>query len=139
VGRRISIGQLLLKLTAPGVPDFYQGDELEALALVDPDNRRPVDWDARRRALAELRAGALPTGETRKLYVTSRTLELRAAHEEAFAGSYEPVDLGEGVAAYTRGGEVFVAAGLRPEVDPVAPEGWRDVLGVRGVVLATRE
>ncbi|HEY3181383.1 MAG TPA: alpha-amylase family glycosyl hydrolase, partial [Gaiellaceae bacterium] len=51
MGRRITLGQLLLKLTAPGVPDVYQGDELEALALVDPDNRRPVDWDARRAAL----------------------------------------------------------------------------------------
>jgi (1->4)-alpha-D-glucan 1-alpha-D-glucosylmutase len=139
LGRRISLGQLLLKLTAPGVPDVYQGDELEALALVDPDNRRPVDWDARRHALAELRAGALPAEETQKLYVTWKTLELRAAHEEAFAGSYEPVDFGEDVAAFTRGGEVLVAAGVRPDVDPVAPEGWRDVLGVPGLVLATRE
>jgi (1->4)-alpha-D-glucan 1-alpha-D-glucosylmutase len=137
LGRRISLGQLLLKLTAPGVPDVYQGDELEALALVDPDNRRPVDWAARRRALADLRAGAAPTAATEKLYVTWKTLELRAAHEDAFAGSYEPVDLGEGVAAFTRAGEVLVAAGLRPDVDPVAPDGWRDVLGVPGLVLAT--
>ena len=43
----------LLKLTAPGVPDLYWGDELELLALVDPDNRRPVDWDERRRALGD--------------------------------------------------------------------------------------
>ncbi|HEX5900611.1 MAG TPA: malto-oligosyltrehalose synthase, partial [Solirubrobacteraceae bacterium] len=51
-GRRAALGQLLLKLTSPGVPDVYQGDELEALSLVDPDNRRPVDWEARRAALA---------------------------------------------------------------------------------------
>ncbi len=43
-GERAALGQLLLKLTAPGVPDIYQGDELWALSLVDPDNRRPVDW-----------------------------------------------------------------------------------------------
>ncbi|HKG43673.1 MAG TPA: hypothetical protein VKB10_05465 [Gaiellaceae bacterium] len=43
LGRTIALGQLLLKLTSPGVPDIYQGDELEALALVDPDNRRPVE------------------------------------------------------------------------------------------------
>ena len=49
---RISLAMLVLKLTCPGVPDIYQGDELEALALVDPDNRRPVDWELRRRLLA---------------------------------------------------------------------------------------
>ena len=46
------LGTTLLKLTVPGVPDLYQGDELPLLALVDPDNRRPVDWELRRRALA---------------------------------------------------------------------------------------
>jgi maltooligosyltrehalose synthase len=98
-----------------------------------------VDWDARRQALAELRTGAAPTVATEKLYVTWKTLGLRAAYEEAFAGSYEPLDLGEGAVAFTRGGEVLVAAGLDPDVDPVAPEGWRDVLAVPGLVLATRE
>ena len=47
-GDRAALGQLLLKLTVPGVPDIYQGDELLCLSLVDPDNRRPVDWEARR-------------------------------------------------------------------------------------------
>ncbi|HET7808089.1 MAG TPA: alpha-amylase family glycosyl hydrolase, partial [Gaiellaceae bacterium] len=51
LGRRIALAQALLKLTSPGVPDVYGGDELETLALVDPDNRRPVDWDLRIRAL----------------------------------------------------------------------------------------
>ena len=50
--------QLLLKLTVPGVPDIYQGDELLALSLVDPDNRRRVDWARRRELLAEVRRGA---------------------------------------------------------------------------------
>ena len=49
---RVVLGMTLLKLTVPGVPDLYQGDELPLLALVDPDNRRPVDWELRRRALA---------------------------------------------------------------------------------------
>ena len=48
-GDRVSLGMTLLKLTSPGVPDIYQGDELPFLALVDPDNRRPVDWELRRR------------------------------------------------------------------------------------------
>ena len=52
-GDRAALGQLLLKLTVPGVPDIYQGDELLCLSLVDPDNRRPVDWEERRAALAD--------------------------------------------------------------------------------------
>ena len=96
-GRRAALGQLLLKLTAPGVPDIYQGDELEALSLVDPDNRRPVDWEARREALARLRAGEAPRdfGE-RKLDLIRRALALRARRPAAFAGTYEPVDAGRG-------------------------------------------
>src|SRR3989442_1654391 len=49
-----SLAQTLIKITAPGVPDFYQGTELWDLSLVDPDNRRPVDWALRRRLLGEL-------------------------------------------------------------------------------------
>ncbi len=64
---RIALAQTLLKLTCPGVPDIYQGDELVSLNLVDPDNRRPVDWELRRRLLGELAAGAPPTPETAKL------------------------------------------------------------------------
>ena len=52
---RHALGQLLLKLTVPGLPDVYGGDDLWFLALVDPDNRRPVDWAARREALDALR------------------------------------------------------------------------------------
>jgi (1->4)-alpha-D-glucan 1-alpha-D-glucosylmutase len=138
VGRRLALAQLLLKLTAPGVPDVYRGDELEDLSLVDPDNRRPVDWEARRRALATLQAGTAPDEQTAKLHVTWRTLRLRAEHDEAFMGSYEPLDLGAGVCAYVRGGEVLVAAAIRPGVTPDAPPGWRDVLGVDGLLLCIR-
>jgi (1->4)-alpha-D-glucan 1-alpha-D-glucosylmutase len=113
------------------VPDVYQGDELEALSLVDPDNRRPVDWDARRAALVHLRSGGEPRdyGE-RKLDLIHRALALRARRPAAFAGAYEPVDAGPDVCAYLRGGEVLVVvpvrAGAGTEV-PV-PGGWRNVL-----------
>ncbi len=134
-GRRLALTQLLLKLASPGVPDIYRGDELEDLSLVDPDNRRPVDWDARRRALAALRAGAAPDDATAKLYVTWKALALRAKHTAAFEGSYEPVDLGEGVCAFARGGEVLVAAAVAPEAIVRLPAGRRDVLGVEGLAL----
>jgi (1->4)-alpha-D-glucan 1-alpha-D-glucosylmutase len=137
-GRRLALTQLLLKLTAPGVPDLYRGDELEDLSLVDPDNRRPVDWDVRRRLLAGLRAGARPSEETLKLHVTRRTLALRAVHPDAFAGSYEPVGLGADVCSFVRGGEVLVAAAVRPGAEVVPADGWRDVLGVPGLALAVR-
>jgi (1->4)-alpha-D-glucan 1-alpha-D-glucosylmutase len=139
LGRRIALGQLLLKLTSPGVPDLYQGDELEALALVDPDNRRPVDWASRQRLLARLRAGATPTDETEKLFITWRTLALRARRSEAFAGSYEPFDLGPDVCAFVRGGEVLVAVPVRDVAPPDPGLGWRDVfVGMLGVGLFER-
>src|SRR5690606_10599207 len=53
-GMTTSLAQLCLKLVSPGVPDLYQGSELWSLSLVDPDNRRPVDFELRRRLLAEV-------------------------------------------------------------------------------------
>jgi (1->4)-alpha-D-glucan 1-alpha-D-glucosylmutase len=135
VGRRLALSQLFLKLVSPGVADLYRGDELEDLSLVDPDNRRPVDWGARREALEALRAGAPPDERTTKLYVTWRTLRFRAEHPAAFAGAYEPFDLGAGVCAFARGGSVLAAAAVDPFVTPRAPDGWRDVLGVDGLLL----
>jgi (1->4)-alpha-D-glucan 1-alpha-D-glucosylmutase len=134
-GDRAALGQLLLKLTVPGVPDIYQGDELLALSLVDPDNRRPVDWDLRRRLLADLQEGAEPTAETRKLWLIVRALALRAERPEAFAGAYEPLDVGPNAVAFVRGGTVLAAAALRaqnPGLSLALPTGtWRDVLGDR--------
>jgi (1->4)-alpha-D-glucan 1-alpha-D-glucosylmutase len=131
-GDRAALGQLLLKLTVPGVPDVYQGDELEALSLVDPDNRRAVDWERRRRLLAELRGGAAPTVETRKLWLIWRALELRARRPEAFAGAYEPLAAGDDAVAFVRGGTVLAAALVRGDgagVELELPAGrWRDVL-----------
>ncbi|HZT92310.1 MAG TPA: alpha-amylase family glycosyl hydrolase [Gaiellaceae bacterium] len=138
LGRRLALAQLLVKLTAPGVPDVYRGDELEDLSLVDPDNRRPVDWEARHTALAALQAGAAPDERTAKLHLTWKTLALRTERAAAFAGAYDPVDLGEGVVAYTRGRDVLVAAAVAPKVAPRVPVGWNEVLGLDGVVLAVR-
>jgi (1->4)-alpha-D-glucan 1-alpha-D-glucosylmutase len=133
LGRRIALGQLLLKLTAPGFGDVYRGDELEDLSLVDPDNRRPVDWTVRRDALRKLQAGAVPDEVTAKLFVIWKTLGVRRDHPGAFAGSYEPADLGPGVCAYTRGGSVLVAVA----VDPAARvHVENDVLGLDGLALA---
>ena len=93
-GDRAALGQLLLKLTVPGLPDIYNGDELPLLSLVDPDNRRPVDWEARREALAALRRGE---DTEPKLELIVRALALRARRPGAFSGGYTPVDAGEHV------------------------------------------
>ena len=134
-GSRAAIAQTLLKLTCPGVPDIYQGDELELLELVDPDNRGPVDWDRRMLTLAELRTGAAPTPETAKLHVIVAALELRARRPEAFAGSYVSLAAGLTVCAFMRGEhDVLVVVRLRPGGvgSLVLPDGaageWRDVL-----------
>ncbi|HZS30077.1 MAG TPA: malto-oligosyltrehalose synthase [Gaiellaceae bacterium] len=129
LGERIALAQTLLKLTCPGVPDLYQGDELWNLTLVDPDNREPVDWERRRTLLTELRAGAAPTRETLKLFLIWKTLELRAERPEAFRGTYAPLDRGPDVCAFQRGGEVLVAVALTPGAEVAVPHGWRDVLG----------
>ena len=113
-GDRAALGQLVLKLTAPGVPDIYQGDELPFRALVDPDNRRPVDWDWQPGdAAAPDGRLAARSRETRKLFVTLRLLGLRARRPEPFAGGYEPLDAGAGACAFVRGGEVLVVVGVR--------------------------
>jgi (1->4)-alpha-D-glucan 1-alpha-D-glucosylmutase len=114
-GELHSLRQTALKLTAPGVPDIYQGDELVALSLVDPDNRRPVDWARRRALLDELRAGAEPADpDARKLWLIRELLALRARRPDAFAGgSYLPLDAGPDAVAFARGGEVVVALPVR--------------------------
>jgi (1->4)-alpha-D-glucan 1-alpha-D-glucosylmutase len=133
IGWRISLRQVTLKLTAPGVPDVYQGDELGFSALVDPDNRRPVDWDWRQAMLRRLMGGSPPDHDTWKLFLILRLLGLRARKGDAFAGgSYEPLAAGPDVCAFTRAGRVLVAVRVRDasagEAVEVPTGRWRDVL-----------
>jgi (1->4)-alpha-D-glucan 1-alpha-D-glucosylmutase len=109
-GEHASLGALLLRLTSPGLPDIYQGDAFWSLNLVDPDNRRAVDWRRHRRALAE----ETPRRETMKMHLTRRVLHVRAEYPEAFFGSYEPLDLGPDAVGFVRGGRVRVVVPLRP-------------------------
>jgi (1->4)-alpha-D-glucan 1-alpha-D-glucosylmutase len=91
----------VLKITSPGVPDFYQGTELPAFTLVDPDNRAPVDFDAAAAHLNSLEnepdVQALfedSDGARAKLYVTAKLLRFRAADAALFAlGSYQPLQV----------------------------------------------
>jgi (1->4)-alpha-D-glucan 1-alpha-D-glucosylmutase len=149
-----SLAQTLVKITAPGVPDFYQGTELWDLSLVDPDNRRPVDWALRRRLLAELerelaaredRAGlafelfkAKEDGRV-KLFLIRQALAFRRARAALFAGGdYRPLEtrgpLAEHLCAFARGGEGGAALTVVPrllarrgvEAAPLGPEYWQD-------------
>jgi (1->4)-alpha-D-glucan 1-alpha-D-glucosylmutase len=117
LGERASLGQLVLKLTAPGIPDIYQGDEISFRALVDPDNRRPVDFERRQAALRRLIGGGRPEPEERKLWVISRLLGLRIRHPEPFAAGarYEPLEAGPGTCAFVRGEDLLVLAAVRPD------------------------
>ena len=151
-----SLAQTLLKLTSPGVPDVYQGNELWDFSLVDPDNRRPVDYELRQRLLAEIEnacadaaiaAAMLPNlvrsiGDGRvKLYLTWRTLTLRARYQALFErGVYVPLEVrgarAEHVCAYARelrGRAVVVAVGRwftklseHSEHWPAVPFDWQD-------------
>ncbi len=140
--RAVSLGQKLVQLTMPGVPDVYQGTEFAALTLVDPDNRRPVDLDARRVALAALDGGASPKDlDDEKLLVTSRALRLRREHPGWFGpdATYAPLAVPEHLVGFVRSGSVITLAsrltvaleraGGFSGATVVLPEGsWRDVL-----------
>ena len=155
-----SLAQLTLKLTAPGVPDIYQGCELWDLSLVDPDNRRPVDWEKRQALLDEterMRPAELARqwrDGCEKLFATRRLLSLRRAHPDLFsAGDYQPLEaMGERnkhLCAFARrhGGLILVVAVPRlvyqlchggeaadwgdTELGLPANSGWRDVFDER--------
>ncbi|MCW2903760.1 MAG: malto-oligosyltrehalose synthase [Streptosporangiaceae bacterium] len=141
--RANALGQKLVQLTMPGVPDVYQGCELTGLSLVDPDNRRPVDYAARRALLAGLDAGAIPGDlDGEKLQVTSCALRLRAEHPDWFASGYEPLaatgPAAAHVVAFRRGGATVVATRLSAGLErrggwgttELSPAGgpWRDAL-----------
>jgi (1->4)-alpha-D-glucan 1-alpha-D-glucosylmutase len=146
-----SLAQTLLRLTAPGVPDTYQGTELWDFSLVDPDNRRPVDYDRRRTMLAALKSRGVNPELAReamasahdgrvKLLVTSRALEARRQHPGLFtAGAYEALQIdGDGadrIFGFVRrvpGGAVAVTivprlvGGLAANRSPGHADAWGD-------------
>ena len=96
--RANTLGQKLVQLTMPGVPDVYQGCELVDLSLVDPDNRRPVDYAERRSRLARLGEGGRAADlDDEKLLVTAAALRARRDRPECFVGrdaTYRPIDTG---------------------------------------------
>ena len=139
------LAQRLLQLTMPGVADVYQGQEVDDLSLVDPDNRRPVDYVARHRHLASLEGGQPAVGiGAEKLLLTSRALRLRRERPATFlSGGYEPLHAtgaaADHVVAYRRGDDVVAVATRLPmglarrggwgETRLVLPSGrWRDLL-----------
>jgi (1->4)-alpha-D-glucan 1-alpha-D-glucosylmutase len=113
-----SLAQTLIKLTAPGVPDIYQGNEIWDFSLVDPDNRRAVNFEIRKKLLANTkilsaeeiwkrRDEGLP-----KLWLIQKSLAVRARHENWFRENYEPLfahgDKSNHVVAYARGGAITI-------------------------------
>jgi (1->4)-alpha-D-glucan 1-alpha-D-glucosylmutase len=129
-GRSNGLAIKLLQLTGPGVPDVYQGSELWERSLVDPDNRRPVDFDERRRLLAELDAGSRPLVDesgAAKLLLVSRALRLRRNRPELFARYVPLPSVGEAaghLVAVDRGGAIALATRL--PVGLSARGGWGD-------------
>jgi (1->4)-alpha-D-glucan 1-alpha-D-glucosylmutase len=134
-GYHNSLAQTLLKLTVPGVPDIYQGTELWDFSLVDPDNRRPVDFALRRALLGDL--ARQPTPEAilarldeglPKLLVVQRTLHLRAAHPDWFGpgATYEPLPVAgsDAALAFARGDKLVVAVPRLPL--HASQHGWGD-------------
>jgi (1->4)-alpha-D-glucan 1-alpha-D-glucosylmutase len=115
-----SLAQTLLKLTAPGVPDIYRGCEVMAYTLVDPDNRRPVDYECLRDLLHKtqsLEPGQVTQSDDanlKKLWLTWTALSARSRHAEAFEGGYRPLraegPASDAVVAYVRGDSVCVVA-----------------------------
>jgi (1->4)-alpha-D-glucan 1-alpha-D-glucosylmutase len=152
-----SLAVKLLTMTAPGVPDLYQGTELWDLSLVDPDNRRPVDYEARAALLKDVVAADLgqlwAEGDGRgliKLAVVHRALELRSRKPSSFGegrrGAYEPLLLSGPAAdhgvAFSRGGDVVTTVtrwplaldaegGWRNTSLALPPGNWADVLSGR--------
>jgi (1->4)-alpha-D-glucan 1-alpha-D-glucosylmutase len=157
IGALNGLAQTLLKLTVPGVPDTFQGCELWDLSLVDPDNRRPVDFALRRQALEQrVDPGALLASwrDGRiKQHVIARTLALRRSQPDLFAtGSYEPLEvvgsLSDRVIAFARRSEEaslvvvvprLVAALLEDREQPCpASAAWGDTHLILPSALAGR-
>ncbi|MGE5088830.1 MAG: malto-oligosyltrehalose synthase [Candidatus Levyibacteriota bacterium] len=150
------LSMALIKFTSPGVPDIYQGNEMIELSLVDPDNRRAVDYGARRDALSRLQALeadvgrmiegvrallASPQDGRAKLWITLRALALRRRRPECFAkGDYYPIavagDRAQHVVAYARrrtpvgivaiAGRLFATLAPAPGTPPLGAAAWGD-------------
>jgi (1->4)-alpha-D-glucan 1-alpha-D-glucosylmutase len=134
-GRVNSLAQCLIKMTAPGVPDFYQGTESWDLSLVDPDNRRPVDFAKHARLLdrcGDLDAAAVVSDWNSglpKLWMIARTLRLRRELPQAFRpdSRYQPLvaqgaNLGR-LLAYQRGEDLIAVV---PRFTLSLKDGWED-------------
>jgi (1->4)-alpha-D-glucan 1-alpha-D-glucosylmutase len=140
-GRFVAMGQLLLQLTSPGIPDIYWGDELEVFSLADPDQRRPVDWTKRKQVLAKIQARCcerasvaadsreIGLNDTLKMRIIVETLRLRNQFASVFShGAYEPVNAGADVCAFTRGGKVMTVVPLTESAKKLdCLEGWSDL------------
>ncbi|MCB2231020.1 malto-oligosyltrehalose synthase [bacterium] len=153
LGKWNSLSQVVLKATLPGVPDFYQGTEFPDLTLVDPDNRRPVDYNTRRAALDSIatryasdRSGFLDellssqSVDALKLFVTWRALQIRRSLSDLYQyGDYEPLEIrgehAERVIAFAREhngtwGVTIAARLMAPFADegrvPTGSEVWSD-------------
>jgi len=142
IGAMNAIARLVLHLTSPGTPDLYQGDEFWNFALVDPDNRKQVDYDSREHAIGELESierrlrGAAPLDvfDNRvKLFVTQRLLALRKSRIDLFArGSYRELEIrgprAGHVVAFARSLDqqtsVTIAARLTSELLAARPDEW---------------
>jgi (1->4)-alpha-D-glucan 1-alpha-D-glucosylmutase len=134
-GRVNALAQTLLRVTAPGTPDTYQGTEEWDLSLVDPDNRRPVDFALRRRALAAVRSASPEEwlrhgdGAWSKLAVLTNALQLRRERPDAFAGDYAPLATdSDALVAFVRGDSVVTVVPImnatrRPVGDVALPAG----------------
>ncbi len=148
-----SLSQTLLKITAPGVPDIYQGTEFWELSHVDPDNRRPVDFDRRIQVLREIKQQAktdilqlvedlIATREDAriKLFLTARVLEARKEYLEVFkSGDYQSLEVvgtfKDNVVAFARSfGDTtvivvaprFLTGVVKPEEMPIGKQVWKD-------------
>ncbi|MDQ3688827.1 MAG: malto-oligosyltrehalose synthase [Chloroflexota bacterium] len=137
-GRCAALAQLALQLTAPGVPDLYQGSELWDLALVDPDNRRPVDFDLRRSLLHETssmsaaQAWERRDGGVAKLWLIQRALRIRTDRPNSFGrgGTYRELSVrgehADAVVGYARANDVATVAPRL--IRRVARLGWGDTV-----------
>ncbi len=132
--RANTLGQKLIQLTMPGVADTYQGCEVLGLSLVDPDNRRPVDYASRRVRLARLDGGEAPRDlDDEKLLVTATALRTRRAHPEWFVGvaaTHDPLPTTSAhLVAHVRGdqsGPGVVVLATRLARTLAAGGGWGD-------------